>query len=174
MIAMKKEKPIEGSKPRCGVKDSSSLQIIERRHFIRHPLALPLIYKTIKPGSDTSWEDLRSETSDVSVGGLLFPAKHPVKSNSIIVIKMPFKGKMFNIKAKVIRCVNNPETKLYDIAVSFFRLHEAFKAKMIEQIYLISEYRDLLSLQLGKEIPLEEASRKWIKRYSERFKRLYW
>jgi c-di-GMP-binding flagellar brake protein YcgR len=171
---MKKEKLIEGNKPRCGVKNFSQLQIIERRHFIRHPLALPLIYKIIKPGSDKSWEDLQSETSDVSTGGLLFPAKHAVATNSTIVIKMPFEGKMFNIKAKVVRCVNNPETKLYDIAVSFFRLHEAFKAKMIEQIYLISEYRDLLSLQSGKEILLEEASRKWIKRYSERFKRLYW
>ena len=104
----------------------------------------------------------------------MFPAKHPVESNSIIEIKMPFENKIFNFKVKVIRCVYNSETKLYDIAVSFFRLHEAFKAKMIEQLYLISEYRDLLSLQLGKEISLEEASRKWIKRYSERFKKLYW
>jgi hypothetical protein len=45
---------------------------------------------------------------------------------------------------------------------------------MIEQIYLIAGYRDMLTLQSGKEVSLEEASRKWIKRYSARFKRLYW
>lgn len=155
-------------------KVTDHLQVIERRNFIRHPLSLPLVYKVMKKAKDKSRLDLRSETINVSVGGLLFPAKHPVKPNSMIEIQMPFENKIFNLKAKVVRCVNNPETKLYDIAVSFYRLHEAFKAKMIEQIYLISEYRDLLSLQLGKEIPLEEASRKWIKRYSERFKRLYW
>ena len=150
------------------------MQTIERRHFIRHPLSLPLAYKVIKPVSGKVTEDIRSETINVGIGGLLFPAKHPVEPNSMIAIKMPFEDKMFNIKAKVIRCVNNPETKLYDIAVSFFRFHEAFKAKMIEQIYLISEYRDLLILQSGKEVSLAEASRKWVKRYSERFKRLYW
>ena len=155
--------------------DASSMQIIiERRHFIRHPISLPLAYKIIKSGESKILEDIRSKTINVSMGGLLFPAKHPVKTDSMIVMRMPFEDKVFNIKAKVVRCLKNRETKLYDIAVSFFRLHEAFKAKMIEQIYLISEYRDLLSLQLGKEVSLEEASRKWIKRYSERFKRLYW
>jgi len=171
---MKKEKRKDEDNQICSAKDSNRLPIIERRHFIRHPLALPLTYRVIKPGLDRSREDMQSETSDVSMGGLLFPAKHSVEPNSMIAIKMPFEDKMFNIKAKVIRCVNNPNTKFYDIAVSFFRIHEAFKAKMIEQIYLISEYRDLLSLQLGKEVSLDEASRKWIKRYSERFKRLYW
>ena len=157
-----------------GIKGPSYLQIIERRHFIRHPVSLPLVYKVIHPGLGQSREDLRAQTSNVSVGGLLFPGKHSVRPNSMIAIQMPFEDKVFNVKAKVIRCVNNPETRLYDIAVSFFRFHEAFKAKMIEQIYLISEYRDLLILQSGKEVSLAEASRKWVKRYSERFKRLYW
>lgn len=157
-----------------GVEGPDYFQIIERRHFIRHPLSLPLTYKVIHPGLGQSREDIRAQTSNVSVGGLLFPGKRSVEPNSMIAIKMPFEDKLFNIKAKVVRCVNNPETKLYDIAVSFSRFHEAFKAKMIEQIYLISEYRDLLILQSGKEVSLAEASRKWIKRYSERFKRLYW
>ena len=148
--------------------------IIERRRFIRHPISLPLVYKVIKSGVSQSREDMKSETNDVSIGGLSFPARKPVKADSVIAISMPFEDKVFNIKAKVVRCNNNPETKLYDIAVNFFRLHEAFKVKMIEQIYLISEYRDLTILQSGKEISLEEASRKWVKRFSKRFKRLYW
>jgi len=104
----------------------------------------------------------------------LFPAKEPVKTDSLIAIRMPFQDKVFNIKAKVVRCLNNPETKLYDVAVKFPKRHEGFKVKMIEQVYSISEYRNLLSLQTGKKISFEEASRKWIKRYSERFKKLYW
>lgn len=143
--------------------EKKQIQITEHRHFIRHPLSLPLTYKVIKPGLSNALEDMRSETINVSIGGLLFPAKHPVEPNSMIALKMPFEDKIFNIKAKVVRCVNNPETKFYDIAVSFFRLSEAFKAKMIEQIYLIVKYRDLLTLQSGKEVSLEEASRKWIK-----------
>jgi c-di-GMP-binding flagellar brake protein YcgR len=171
---VKRVKRKEENNQAGGVKAPDYLQIMERRHFIRHPLTLPLVYKVIKQMKAPGRQDLRSETINVSVGGLLFPAKHPVEPNSMIEIEMPFEDKVFNLKAKVVRCVNNSETKLYDIAVSFIRLHEAFKAKMIEQLYLISVYRDLLSLQSGKEISLEEASRKWIKRYSARFKRLYW
>ena len=146
-------------------------RIIERRRFIRHPISLPLAYKVIKPDASV---DGQAQTKNISIGGLSFPSKKPVQPDSIIAIKMPFEDKVFNIKAKVVRCENNSETKLYDIAVNFFRLHEAFKVKMIEQIYLIAEYRDLLTLQSGKEVPLEEASRKWVKRFSKRFKRLYW
>jgi len=149
-------------------------KLVERRHFIRHPLTLPLIYSVIKPEIRESSQDKRVKTNNISIGGLSFPTKHPVEVNSIILIKMPFENKIFNVQAKVVRCENNPETKFYDIAVKFLRLHEAFKVKMIEQIYLIAEYRDLLILQTGKEISLEEASRKWIRRYSKRFRRLYW
>jgi hypothetical protein len=45
---------------------------------------------------------------------------------------------------------------------------------MIEQIYLIAEYRDLLILQTGKDVSMEQASFEWIKRYSDRFRRMYW
>jgi c-di-GMP-binding flagellar brake protein YcgR len=152
----------------------NKIPIIERRHFIRHPLSLPLAYKILKPRLSSARQEQLSKTINLSMGGLLFAAKHPVKTDSIIAIRMPFEDKVFNIKAKVVRCVNNPETRLYDIAASFFRTNEAFKAKMIEQIYLIAEYRDLLNLQLGKEVSLEEASRRWVRKYSKLFKKLYW
>ncbi len=150
------------------------MQVIEYRHFIRHPLCLPLSYKVIEKSLKKDQENIPSETINVSLGGLLFPSKHPVDPESRIAIKMPFENKVFNIKAQVVRCSQNSKTKLYDIAVSFLRTQEAFKAKMIEQIYLIAGYRDMLRLQSGKEISMEEASRKWIKRYSARFRRLYW
>ncbi|MBF0571109.1 MAG: PilZ domain-containing protein [Candidatus Omnitrophica bacterium] len=154
--------------------NQGSMQIIEFRHFIRHPVCLPLAYKVINSRVKESKEEIRSETVNVSLGGLLFPGKYPVKPGAGILIKMPFEGKLFNIKAKVVRSVNNPKTKLYDIAVNFPRSQEAFKVKMIEQIYLIAEYRDLLSLEEGTDVTLEEASRKWIKQYSEQFRKLYW
>ena len=150
------------------------MQVIENRHFIRHPLCLPLSYKVIEKSLKKDQESIHSQTINVSLGGLLFPSTHPVDPGSRIVIKMPFENKVFNVRAQVVRCVLNSDTKLYDIAVNFLRMQEAFKVKMIEQIYLIAGYRDLLSLQSGKDISLEDASRRWIKRYSERFKRLYW
>ena len=150
------------------------MQVIEYRRFIRHPISMPLSYKVIKKSSKEEQAKERSETINVSLGGLLFSGKRPVESGSIVMIKMPFESRVFNIRAKVVRCGKNVETKIYDIAVSFLRTQEAFKAKMIEQIYLIAEYRNLLELQTGKDVSIEEASHKWIKRYSARFSRLHW
>ncbi|MFH1198726.1 MAG: PilZ domain-containing protein [Candidatus Omnitrophota bacterium] len=147
--------------------------LLERRKFIRHPLTMPLKYQVLKTSSGLRQKEKPSETIDISQGGLMFSARRPVKIDSKIIVKMPFEDKVFNVPARVAHCNRNPETRLYEIGVCFYRLKEAFKVKLIEQIYLISEYRDLRSLELGKAISLEEASCEWIKRYSRRFKRLY-
>jgi c-di-GMP-binding flagellar brake protein YcgR len=147
---------------------------IERRRFIRHPLCFPLTYKIIEKKNHPAAKETQTQSVNISMGGLLFLTKKPVDTNMTIAIKMPFQDKIFNVKAKVIHCDKSEETKLYNVGVSFYRLSDAFKVKLIEQLYLISEFRDLWSVQLGREVTLEEASREWIKRYSKRFKRLYW
>ncbi|MDP2923001.1 MAG: PilZ domain-containing protein [Candidatus Omnitrophota bacterium] len=155
-------------------KDTDTLPIIEYRRFIRHPLSIPLTCKVIKKTLDEDKVDMPGVTNNISTGGLLFSTKHPIDVGSLITIKMPFEDKVFNVKSRVVHCAKSPEAKLYNIGASFYKPYDAFKVKLIEQIYLIAEYRDLRSIQLGREVSLEEASKEWIKRYSERFKRLYW
>ena len=154
-------------------KIAHSVSLKERRKFIRHPLCIPLKYKVIEPGSIRPGAENRSTTIDVSLGGLLFVAKRPVPERSRILINMPFQDKLFNVKAKVVHCEKNHVKDLYHIGVCFLRLYDAFKVKLIEQFYLISEFRDLRRIQLGKEVSLNDASREWIRRYSKRFRRLY-
>lgn len=133
-------------------------------------MCLPLTYRILR----TKNKESRTTTVNISRGGLLFSAKRPVSLNSKIIIHMPFLEKSFNIKARVVHCAQSPETHFYNIGVCFDKFRDAFKVKLIEQMYLILEYRDLKSIQIGKEISLQVASREWIKLYSERFKRLYW
>jgi hypothetical protein len=142
----------------------------EKRHFIRHPVCFPLRFKLV--GENIPAE--HSKTLNIGRGGLLFTAKKPVDLNKVIVLKMPFQDKVFNIRAKVVHCKKSVDGAGYNIGVCFLMVNEAFKVRLIEQMYLISEYRDLQSLHYGRELTLQEASEEWIKRYSERFKRLYW
>ena len=146
----------------------------ERRRFIRHPMCFPLKYRVIKATLRKSPKEERSTTSDINRGGLLFSAQQSVKIGTLINIKIPFQSKIFSVKAKVVHCKKIPDMDLYNVGVSFMRVSEAFKIKLIEQMYLISEYRDLKSVRLGKEISLQEASQEWIKRYSKKFEKLYW
>lgn len=142
----------------------------ERRHFIRHPICYPLEFehapKKIKE---------KTKTLNVSEGGLLFLSRHNLKKGEIIILKMPLQNKIFKVKAKVMHSTKDVESaNLYNIGVSFYRYSDAFKVKLIEQLYLIDEYRILRSLQLGYEVTMQQASEEWIKRYSKRFARLYW
>lgn len=142
----------------------------ERRHFIRHPICHPLEFehapKKIKE---------RTKTLNISEGGLLFLSSHPLKKDDLIILKMPLQNKIFRVKAKVMHIDKDSESpSLFNIGVSFYRYSDAFKVKLIEQLYLIDEYRMLRSLQLGREVTMHEASEEWIRRYSKRFARLYW
>ena len=145
-------------------------QMRERRRFVRHPLCYPLEFESaMDKVSD------RSDTIDVSEGGLLFLSKYHLTPGKLIVLKLPLQNKIFKVKAKVVHVERSPENpKMYNVGVSFYRYSDAFKVKLIEQIYLIDEYRSLRSLQLGREISFKDASQEWVNRYSERFDRLFW
>lgn len=146
----------------------------ERRRFIRHSMCFPLRYRVITKISEKKPKEKQVVTSNISRGGLLFSSQQPVKIGSFINIKIPFQSKIFSVKGKVVHCKKIPDVNLYNIGVSFTQVSEAFKIKLIEQMYLISECRDLSSVRLGREISLQEASQEWIKRYSKRFEKLYW
>ncbi|MDD5634170.1 MAG: PilZ domain-containing protein [Candidatus Omnitrophica bacterium] len=141
----------------------------ERRHFLRHLLVYPLEFQV---SEDEAFE--RTETINVSEGGLMFLSKRDVAAGTVIKLNIPLYEKVFNIKGKVVHTIQDAASGLYNVGISFINYADAFKVKLIEQIYLIEEYRTLRSLQIGKEMSLSEASREWIKRYSERFEKLYW
>jgi len=142
----------------------------EKRKYIRHLLVSPLEF-TVDKNADNAE---RTQTINVSEGGLMFVSQCSVDSGSIIKLNMPLYGKVFHIKAKVAHVEQCKDSELFNIGVKFVTYSDAFKVKLIEQIYLIEEYRVLRSLQLGREMTIQEASQEWIKRYSERFEQLYW
>lgn len=151
-----------------------SFAMKERRRFIRHPLCFPLRYRVMEKGAAAPGKETSSRTINISIGGLMFSARKPVDKGKLISIRMPFQDKVFNVRAKVVHCDCTGDKKLYNVGVCFYRMNDAFKVKLIEQLYLIAEFRDLWSIQLGREVSLEEASEEWIRRYSKRFERLYW
>jgi len=142
----------------------------EKRRFLRHLLVYPLQFQV---SEEKGFE--KTETVNVSEGGLMFLSAKNVKEGETIKINIPLYDKVFHINAKVCHCAKDESnSSMFRVGVEFMTYQDAFKVKLIEQIYLIEEYRVLRSLQLGRDISLQEASKEWIKRYSERFKKLYW
>ena len=146
----------------------------DKRRFIRHAMCFPLTYKVLKKVDLEKIKETTSETINISRDGLLFSAAKSVNPDAVIEVQLPFRDKMFTVKAQVVHCTPVPDSQYYNIGICFKNFNDAFKVKLIEQLYLISEYRDLREIQLGREISLQEASKDWIKRYSKRFQKLYW
>lgn len=146
------------------------MEIHEKRRYIRHLLVSPLEFEV--ENQDGSSE--KTQTVNVSEGGLMFVTSHEVQAGAVIKLSLPLYDKVFKINARVVHTEKNVETGLLNVGVAFLTYSDAFRVKLVEQIYLIEEYRGLRSLQLGREMSLQEASREWIKRYSEKFEKLYW
>ncbi|MBI4974828.1 MAG: PilZ domain-containing protein [Candidatus Omnitrophica bacterium] len=146
------------------------VQMRERRRFIRHPICYPLEYE-YAPKKTAE----RTKTINVSKGGLLFLSKHRLQTGKIIILKLPIRENVVKVRAKVAHIEQDEEdSRLYNIGVSFYRYSDAFRVKLVEQIYLIDEYRLLRSVQLGHDVSFKQASAEWIKRYAKRFAKLYW
>lgn len=142
----------------------------ERRRFIRHPICYPLEFE-YAPKKGTR----RTRTINISEGGLLFLSKRQAKAGEEVILKLPVQNRIFRVKARVMHTrqdVENP--KLYNVGVSFFQHSAAFRVKLIEQLYLIDEYRSLCALQRNRDVSFKEASEEWIKRYSKRFDEMFW
>lgn len=152
----------------------SQLDKKEKRHFIRHPMCFPLKFQVIHRRIGHRSDAGNSVTVNIGRGGLLFSAQRPVVQDALIRITIPFQEKIFKVNGRVVYCRKNSETELYNVGVCFQHTSEAFRVRLIEQLYLISEYRDLRSIQLGRNISLKEASREWVQQYSQRFQKLYW
>ncbi|MEE8359988.1 MAG: PilZ domain-containing protein [Candidatus Omnitrophota bacterium] len=146
------------------------LSLKERRRFVRHPICYPLEFE-YAPKRILE----RSRTADVSEGGLLFLSKRQLQTGKTIILKLPLQNKLFKVKAKVVHVNQDKENpKLYNVGVSFYRHSDAFEVKLVEQIYLMDEYRALRSLQLGRDITFKEASLEWVKKYAKKFDEMFW
>ena len=142
----------------------------DKRCFVRHPLCFPLKFKVLE---NKNYK--KSLTKDISEGGLCFLTGQKVDVDTVISMELPVIDKVFKIKAKVVySCESSDNPNMRQIGVCFLKYADAFKVKLIEQIYLIDEYRSLMSFQKEREVSFMEASSQWSKKYAERFEHLFW
>lgn len=132
------------------------------RNFIRHPSNIPI---------DFQLEELVVEGNDylknVSVGGLAFNSKAKLKIGSVIRIKIPLVKPVFQALGRVTWC--RPEDDHFEIGIEFLDEDDTFRARMVEQICHIEEYKQEVLRKEGRKLSGEEAASEWIQRYAVNF-----
>ena len=139
----------------------------EKRHFFRHPIHVP-----IKLRVAAASQSYPSQSTDISLGGLNFSWSRKLSKGTMIDIAIPVREKTFDIRARVVYSKEDRRSARFSTGVSFVDFPSAFKAKLAEEVLQILEYRKSISREAGREISEEEAARKWVGEYAERFGRL--
>jgi hypothetical protein len=132
------------------------------RHFIRHPVDVPIEVNT--EGDEPS----AFHTHDISVGGLAFHTSFAVSPGRRIEIRIPYVQPAFEARARVVWC-RPSELHGYELGVSFLDAQDAFLARMVEQICYIEDYRKTVQRMEGRQLSSEEAAMEWIDKYAGRF-----
>ena len=133
-----------------------------RRKFIRHPAEIP-----IDISYSSNQTSLTRETHNISCGGLSFKTDQPVPLYQIIMLSIRITKPYFEEPAQVVWCKENPDG--YEIGVEFMAEDAAFRAKMVEQVCHIEQYRKEREALDGKLLTSQEAALEWIDKFAADF-----
>lgn len=135
------------------------------RKYIRHPSDIPIEF-SVEGLSDNNQESLH----DVSYGGLSFTSQSRIRPGSTISITIRFVKPAFQTTALVKWCRKQGDS--YDVGVAFNDPEDAYRARMIEQVCHIEQYKREALLKEGRQLTGEQAANEWIRRFAARFPKI--
>ena len=135
------------------------------REYIRHPSSIPLEVNIADlPGPQNEY------LNNISLGGLSFHSKKKMESGTWITIRIPLLRETIQVRCRVVWCKRQGKT--YELGVAFSNKEDAFRARMVEQICHIEQYRNEVWQHERRRLTSEQAAVEWIKKYANTFPRL--
>jgi hypothetical protein len=132
------------------------------RQFIRHPADIPIDVSAGDPLARAS-----SHTYNVSVGGLAFRCDGEFEPGAVVEIRIACVQPVFETRARVVWCRAHEDG--FDLGVEFLDRRDAFRARMVEQVCHIENYRKTVYHTEGRVLAGKEAAVEWIGKYAAQF-----
>ncbi len=133
------------------------------RQFIRHPIDVPVQIQMGDAGPPSAYH-----THDISLGGLALRSGYAVAPGQQVDICIACVQPPFQAHARVAWCRPHPLSG-YELGVTFLDAEDAFRARMVEQLCHIEDYRRSIYRTQGRELSLDEAAQEWIEKYADTF-----
>jgi len=133
------------------------------RLFVRHPSSIPIHVNLEEVVDDCNY--LR----DVSLGGLCFVANTAIDEGAIIQIHIPIVHPRFSARARVAWSKPRAQGEGFDTGVEFLNTDTAFRARMVEQVCHIEEYKAKILRDEARTLNSEEAALEWIRKHAAEF-----
>ena len=132
------------------------------RQFIRHPADVPIEVSTGDQSADAT-----RHTYNVSLGGLAFQSDCELQPGIVVEVRFTFVRPMFETKARVVWC--SAREGGFELGVEFLNPEDAFRARMVEQVCHIENYKKTVYQTEGRQLTTEEAAMEWIGKYASQF-----
>ena len=132
------------------------------RKYIRHPASIPIFYDQIDIAAKR-----KDQLKNISLGGLCFQTKRPIKEDSVLLIQIPLAVPPFQERG-IVRWCRAVDTG-YEVGVRFLAEESNFRMLMVEQVCYIEQYKRELVEKEGRELSGEEAALEWIRKYGQNF-----
>ncbi len=133
----------------------------DRRIFLRHPADIPIDFELA--GIVAEHADF---LSDISTGGLSFHAARCLPEGAVIRLRIPVTDPAFEASARVVWC--RPEGTRFLVGAAFLNADAAFRARMVEQVCAIAQYR-LEQQAAGRTLTPGQAALEWIGKFAAQY-----
>ncbi len=142
----------------------------EQRQYIRHPASIPIVYALAAPARDHAnpANVLKEPLCNISLGGLCFRSDLPLEQGTAIVVTINLVRPLFQEQARVVWC-RQSDDQHYDIGVQFLDRNTGSRARIVEQICHIEQYKHDVGKNEGRNLSGEEAAIEWIRQYADDF-----
>ncbi|MDQ6956767.1 MAG: PilZ domain-containing protein [Mariprofundaceae bacterium] len=132
-----------------------------RRQFIRHPIDVPI---QISPQSDSVLDYI--SIVDIGEGGIAFYTNVIFEKGCALSIKIPHVQPPF--EALCVVCWQREKGDEFEVGVRFIDEDSRFRARMVEQVCHIEDYRKKKQEE-GYDLTSKEAANEWIEKYAAGF-----
>lgn len=132
------------------------------RQFIRHPADIPIEVAVNDPSAAGI-----CRATDLGQGGIAFRSERRLDPGAIVALRIALVRPPFSTTARVVWC--RACESGYDLGVEFLDPDDAFRARMVEQVCHIEDYRRTVQRDEGRAMSAEEAAMEWIARHAAQF-----
>ncbi|PAU65262.1 pilus assembly protein PilZ [Pseudomonas sp. PIC25] len=132
------------------------------RRFLRHPSEMPV---ELVLGEQTLLPSQRLH--NISLGGVACNSSCGFPPGTPIELRIPLLGDDAHYAGVVAWC--RKQEADYLIGIAFVDEDNLFRARMVEQICHIEQYRRQREQETGEAIPVEACAQEWISRHAADF-----
>lgn len=139
------------------------------RQFIRHPINIPIEISSVHALA------AKSDAYSLGMGGLSLQTRQKLPAGALVHVKIPYLYPAFETDARVVWCRDSQDgstEQASEVGIEFLNSDDAYRARMMEQICHIDNYRQQVYSQEGRTLSSEDAAMEWIDKFAANFPKL--